>query len=147
MEKTIFIDKVEKYDIGGSTTDLKKAEYIFALHGMNFEQILSQCPKSAKTPGGAFISGRFIILYNLSWSLDRVLVALINHKVDLAKYFDVFADSLSPQTVQAFHDLKEIIRQTDESELNDIRVSDNDDDFKIAYKNYIDFIKSVKRVY
>ena len=29
---TLFVDKLEKYDLGGFTTDLKKAEYILAVH-------------------------------------------------------------------------------------------------------------------
>lgn len=55
---TLFIDKIEEFDLGGYTTDIKKAEYILAVHNLSFEKILSETPKTTKLPSGMFASGK-----------------------------------------------------------------------------------------
>src|SRR5688572_26315801 len=135
---TLFVDKLEKYDLGGSTKDLKKAEYILAVHGLTFETILNKTPTTTKIPSGAFASGKYVVMFNIAWDLKNVNFGFINYQTDLDKYFDVFADTLSPKSVAGFHKLKEEIKQKDQSELNRIKLSDNDSDFVIAYGNYIE---------
>ena len=135
---TLFVDKLEKYDLGGFTTDLKKAEYILAVHGLTFEKILSGMPKTTKIPSGAFASGKYVVMFNIAWDLKSVNFGFINYQTDLDKYFDVFADTMSPKSVAGFHKLKEQIKLKDQSELNKIELSDNDSDFVIAYGNYIE---------
>lgn len=135
---TLFIDKVEKFDLGGFTTDIKKAEYILAVNNLSFEKILSEMPSTAELPSGMFISGKYVVAFNISWDLKKVNVGLINYEIDLDKYFDVFADCLSPKAVAGFHTLKEKIKLKDKSELNKIEISDDNSDFVIAYGNYIE---------
>jgi hypothetical protein len=135
---TLFVDKVEKYDLGGFTTDLKKTEYILAVHGLTFDKILSKIPKTTELPSGMFASGKYIVSFNISWDLKNVNIGLINYKTDLDKHFDFFADSMSPKSVAGFHKLREQIKDKDQSELNKIELSDNDSDFVIAYGNYIE---------
>jgi hypothetical protein len=135
---TLFVDKLAKYALGGFTTDLKKAEYILAVHGLTFEKILSETPKTTKLPSGMFPTGKYVVTFNISWDLKNVSIGLINHKTDLDKYFDVFADSMSPKTISGFHKLKEQIKLKDQSELNKIQLSDNDSDFVLAYGDYIE---------
>ena len=139
---TLFVDKLEKYDLGGFTTDLKKAEYILATHGLTFDKILSETPKTTELPSGMFASGKYVISFNISWDLKNVNIGFINYQTDLDKYFDVFADSMSPKSVAGFHRLKEEIRTKDQAELNKIELSDNDSDFVIAYGNYIEHRKA-----
>lgn len=136
---TLFVDKVEKYDLGGTIKDLKKAEYFFAVFGLTLEKILSQTPKTTEIPSGAFICGKYVVMFNISWNLKNVSIGFINYQIDLDKYFDVFADSLSPKAVVAFHKLKEQIKQKDQTELNKFELSDNDSNFVIAYGNYIEY--------
>jgi hypothetical protein len=135
---TLFIDKLEKYDLGGFTTDRKKAEYILAVHNLTFEKILSEIPKTTKLPSAMFSSGKYVVAFNISWDLETVNIGLINYQIDLDKYFDVFADTMSPKSVAGFHKLREKIKLKDQSELNKIELSDNDSDFEIAYGNYIE---------
>ena len=133
---TLFVDKIEKYDLGGFTTDLKKAEYILATHGLSFEKILNQTPKTTELPSGMFSSGKYVVAFNISWNLKNVNIGFINYQTDLDKHFDVFADSMSPKFVAGFHKLREKIKVKDQAELNKIELSDNELDFEIAYKNY-----------
>jgi hypothetical protein len=135
---TLFIDKLEKYDLGGFTTDLKKAEYILAIHGLTFEKILEDMPKNAPVPSGAFATGKYVLMFNIAWDLSSVNFGFINHNTDLDEYFDVFADTFSPKAVAGFHKLREKIKLKSQSELNKIELSDNDSDFVIAYGNYIE---------
>lgn len=135
---TLFVDKVEKYDLGGFTTDLKKAEYILAVNGLTFEKVLSQTPKTVKIPSGAFMCGKFVVMFNLSWDLKSANFGLIHYQTDLDKYFDVFADCMSPKSVAGFHQLREKIILKGDSELSKIELSDNDSDFVLAYGNYIE---------
>ncbi|WP_066225052.1 hypothetical protein [Formosa haliotis] len=135
---TLFVDKLEKYDLGGFTTDLKKAEYILAVHGLTFEKILSETPKTTELPSGMFSTGKYVVAFNISWDLKNVNIGFINYQTDLDKYFDVFADSMSPKSVAGFHKFREKIKLKDQSELNKIELSDNDSDFVIAYGNYIE---------
>ena len=135
---TLFVDKIEKYDLGGFTTDLKKAEYILATHGLSFEKILSETPKTTELPSGMFSSGKYVVAFNIGWNLEKVNIGFINYQTDLDKHFDVFADSMSPKSVAGFHKLREKIKVKDQSELNKIELSDNDSDFVIAYGNYIE---------
>ena len=135
---TLFVDKLEKYDLGGFTTDLKKAEYILAMHNLTFDKILSETPKTTKIPSGMFSSGKYVVAFNISWDLKDVNIGLINYKIDLDKYFDVFADAMSPKSVAGFHKFKEKIKNKNQSELNKIELSDDDSDFVIAYGNYIE---------
>jgi len=134
----LFIDKIEKFDLGGFTTDIKKAEYILALHNLTFEKILNETPKTTELPSGMFMSGKYVVAFNISWDLKKVNIGLINYEIDLDKHFDVFADSMTPKSVAGFHTLREKIKQKDKSELNKIELSDDNSDFVIAYGNYIE---------
>ncbi|MDG2431741.1 hypothetical protein [Flavobacterium sp.] len=134
----LFVDKIEEFDLGGFTTDIRKAEYILAVHKLNFEKILSETPKTTELPSGMFISGRYIVAFNISWNLKNVNIGFINYQTDLDKHFDVFADCLSPKAVAGFHTLKEKIKLKDQSELNKIELSSDNSDFVIAYRNYIE---------
>jgi len=135
---TLFIDKLEKNDLGGFTTDLRKSEYILAVHKLNFNKILNNTPKTVEIPSGIFPSGKYVVFFNVSWDLKNVKIGFINYNVDLDKNFDVFADSMSPKSVAEFHRLKEKIKLKTQSELEKIKLSDNDSDFEIAYENYIE---------
>ena len=135
---TLFIDKLEEHDLGGFTTDLKKAEYILAVHGLTFEKILSETPKTTELPSGMFSTGKYVVAFNISWDLKTVNIGLINYQTDLDKYFDIFADTMSPKAVAGFHKLREKIELKDQKELNKIELSDNDSDLVIAYGNYIE---------
>ena len=135
---TLFVDKVIPNDLGGITNDLKKAEYILAVHGMFFKQILDKTPSSTKIPSGMFGSGKYIIAFNIERDLSHVNFGIINHQIDLDKNFNAFADSFSPKSVAGFHKIKEQLKSKTESEKNKISLSNNDSDFVIAYGNYIE---------
>ena len=136
---TLFVDKLEKYDLGGSTSDLRKAEYILVKHGLNFKKILSETPNSIELPSGMFIAGKYVVAFTISRDLKNVNIGFINYQTDLDKYFDVFADSMSPKTVAGFHKLREKIKLKDQNKLNSVLLSDNNSDFEIAYQNYNEF--------
>lgn len=138
---TLFVDKIIENDLGGYTTDLKKAEYILAVHGLTFEKILGQTSRTTKIPSGGFISGKYVVMFNLSWDLNHVNFGFINYQIDLDKHFDVFADCMSPKSVAGFHQFKEKIKQKGQSELDEIQLSDNDSDFVLAYGDYIEYRK------
>ncbi|GGZ65298.1 hypothetical protein [Mesonia mobilis] len=133
----LFVDKLEKNDLGGSTTDLKKAEYILAVHGLTFKEILAKTPKNTKFPSGAFTSGKYVVMFNIDWDLKNVNFGFLNYKIDLDENFNLFADCFSPKSVAGFHTLKEQIKNKNHLELNKTKLSDNDSDFVIAYGNYI----------
>lgn len=134
----LFVDKLQKYDLGGFTTDIKKAEYILAVHNLTFEKVLSEHSKTTKIPSGMFASGKYVVAFNISWDLKNVNIGFMNYEMDLDKYFDVFADCLSPKAVAGFHTLREKIKLKDKSELSKIELSEDDSDFVIAYGNYIE---------
>jgi hypothetical protein len=134
----LFVDKLEKYDLGGFTTDINKAEYILAMHNLTFDKILSETPKTTKIPTGMFSSGRYVVAFNISWDLKNVNIGFLNYNIDLDKHFDLFADAMPPKSVSGFHKFKEKIKNKELSELNKIELSDDDSDFVIAYGNYIE---------
>lgn len=134
----LFVDRIEKNDLGGFTTDVRKAEYILAVNNLSFEKILGTIAKTTQNPSGAFACGKYIVMFNVAWGLESVNIGLIDYQTDLDKYFDVFADSMSPKSIAAFHQLRERIKLQDQSELFNIELSDNDSDFEIAYRNYIE---------
>jgi len=136
----IFVDKLEKYDLGGYTTDPKKAEYILATQRLTFNKILSGMPSRVKIPSGGFTLGKYVVMFNISWDLENINVGLLHYEIDLDKHFDVFADCMSPKSVAGFHQLREKIKGM--SELDPIELSDNDSEFMVAYENYIEYIKS-----
>ena len=93
-----------------------------------------------------FITGKYVVAFSISWNLKSVNIGFINYQTDLDKYFDVFADCMSPKTVAGFHELREKIKKG-QSELNKIELSDNDLQLSaIAYnlKKYLKFTQ--KRV-
>ncbi|WP_438967242.1 hypothetical protein [Flavobacterium sp.] len=137
----LFIDKLEKFELGGFTTNIRKAEYILAVHGLTFESILSTIPKSTKTPFGMFASGKFIVTFNIQWDLKYVNIGFINYETDLDKNFDVFADTFSPKSVAGFYKLQTELKEkvkNNEINLDKIELSDDNLDFEIAYENYIE---------
>jgi hypothetical protein len=134
----LFVDKIEKFDLGGSTTDLRKAEYILAAHNLTFEKILNTTPKTTKLPSGMFVHDRFVVAFNISWDLKNVNIGFINYLIDLDEYFDTFADSMSPKAVAGFHKLREKIKEKDSSELHKTELSDDELEFEIAYQIYKD---------
>ena len=135
---TLFVDKIIENDLGGYTTDLKKAEYILAVHGLTFKKILSETSRNTKIPSGGFTSGKYVVMFNISWDLNHVNFGFINYQIDLEKHFDVFADCMSPKSVAGFHQFREKIKQKDQSELNRTQLSDIDSDFVLAYGEYIE---------
>jgi hypothetical protein len=106
----LFVDKLIINGLGGITSDLRKAEYILAVHGFTFEQMLKESPSVAKIPSGMFGTGRYILAYNIAWDLSFVNFGFINYNVDLQKNFDAFADFMSPKSVAGFHKLQEELR-------------------------------------
>lgn len=135
---TLFVDKLEKHDLGGFTTDINKAEYILAMHNLTFDKILSETPKTAKIPAGMFATGRYVVAFNISWDLKNVNIGLLNYKIDLDKYFNLFADAMSPKSVSGFHNFKEKIKNGGQSDLNKVELSEDDSDFILAYGNYLE---------
>ena len=93
----------------------KKAEYILAVHGLTFEKILSETPKTTELPSGMFSTGKYVVAFNISWDLKNVNIGFINYQTDLDKHFDVFADSMSPKSVAGFHKFREKIKSKDQS--------------------------------
>jgi len=79
-----------------------------------------------------------VVMFNFSWDLNHVNFGFINYQIDLDKYFNVFADCMSPKLVAEFHQFKERINQKGQSELNETQLSDNDSDFVLAYGEYIE---------
>ena len=134
----LFVDKLIINDLGGITNDLRKAEYILAVHGLTFEEMLKNSSPTAKIPTGMFGTGRYIVAFNIAWDLSHVNFGLINYNIDLQKNFDAFADFMSPKSVAGFFKLHEELKTKKQSELSNIELSDNTLDFKIAYRNYID---------
>jgi hypothetical protein len=47
-------------------TELKNSEYICATHGLSFEQILNETPKTTELPSRMFSSEKFFVAYNIS---------------------------------------------------------------------------------
>lgn len=134
----LFVDKLEKYDLGGFTTDINKAEYILAMHNLSFDKILSETPKTTKIPTGMFASGRYVVAFNISWDSKSVNMGFLNYNIDLAKHFNLFADAMSPKSIAGFHKFKENIKNKEQSELKKVELSDNDSDFVVAYGNFIE---------
>ena len=133
----LFVDKVEKFELGGFTIDKRKAEYNLSLGKISFEKILSEAKNTTEIPSGMFNCGQYIIAFNISRDLKNINVGVINHKIDLDKYFDIFADCLSPKAVAGFHTLKQEI--INKEKITKLEISDDDSDFEIAYQNYIDY--------
>jgi hypothetical protein len=134
---TLFVDEVKPGDIGGMTNNFKKAELILAYLGVTFDILLKKTPDHVTLPTFVFDIGRFVLFINFDRNLANVNFGFINHKIDLNTYFDVFADTLSPQAVQGFHDLKQIIKQKDEDELNRYVLSDNYNRFTEVYNDFL----------
>ena len=138
---TIFVDKLSPNGLGGKTSDKRKIEYILACYSLSFEKIFNQVKSDVDLPSGAFHAGRYVAFYWIDSDLKRTNLTLVDYAIDLDENFDDFADALSPQAVQGYHTLSEIIKQKNESELSEVILSDKDDDFEIAYRNYLNFKK------
>lgn len=135
---TLFVDKIISRNLGGITNNLRKAEYILAVHNLSFEKILNQCSKSTIIPSAMFHSGKYIVALNINRNLSYINMGFINYEINLDDNFDLFADCFSPKAVSGFHKLQQQVKLKKESELNSIELSDNDSDFEIAYGNYIE---------
>lgn len=138
---TIFVDKVIPNDLGGITNDLKKAEYILAVHKTSFEEILNKMSINVKIPSGMFGSGKYIIAFNFTRDLSKINFGIINSNIDLNKNFDAFADSFSPKSVAGFYKIQQQLRLKKDSEKTQIELSDNYSDFIKAYGEYIEHRK------
>lgn len=135
----LFIDKVEKFDIGGFTTDIRKVRYILATQNLTIESILDNTPRTTKKPALMLIIGRFVVYVAISWDLKNVTSAFINYTVDLDRNFNTFADTLSPKAVAQFHLLKEEIKELDKQYLNSIELSDDEQLFEKIYQDSQNF--------
>ena len=80
----LFVDKLQKYDLGGFTTDIKKAEYILAVNNLTFEKVLSEHSKTTKIPSGMFASGKYVVAFNISWDLKNVNISFKLNEVGSA---------------------------------------------------------------
>lgn len=137
----LFVDKLITNDLGGVTNDLRKAEYILAKHGWTFDEMLKNSSPTTILPSGMFGTGRFIVAFNIAWDLSKVNFGFINCNINLVQNFDTFADCMSPKSVAGFHKLQEELKLKKQLDSTNIELSDNDSDFKIAYRNYIEHRK------
>lgn len=139
---TLFVDKLVPNDLGGLITDMKKAEYILAIHKISLEKILKEMGPNVKIPASMFGSGNYIMAFNFSRDLSNINFGIINSSIDLDENFDPFADALSPKAVAGFHKIQQEIKAKKDSEKTQYELSDNPSDFIIAYGNYIEFRNS-----
>ena len=138
---TLFVDKIIQNELGGIINDLKKAEYLLAVHKTSFKEMLDRIPETTKIPAGMFGSGKYIIAFSFSRDLSIINFGIINSKINLDENFDAFADALSPKSVAGFYKIQKELNNKPASEKNQIELSDNYSDFIKAYGNYIEHRK------
>ena len=134
MNITIFVDKIDTNGLGATINNKQKAEYLLAMTGKSFADILNQTDKSVKIPSGGFGVGQYVVLFNISWDLTIFNFGIINANIDLDINFDAFADSFSPKAVAAFHQLKTELKLKNSSKT--VVFSADNFDFEIAYQSY-----------
>jgi hypothetical protein len=134
-DMVLYVDRLIENDLGGITTDIRKAEYVLAAHGWTFEEMVKKSSPTAKIPSGLFGTGSYIVVFQISRDLSHVNFAFINYYIDLEKNFDAFADCMSPKTVAAFHKMQVEVQRKELSQISNIVLSDDESAFEIAYRN------------
>lgn len=132
----LFVDKVEKHNLGGATTNNKKAEYILAAHGLTFKDIIDGSNISLPFASAIFTTGRFIVIINLNWDCEKVNIGFINHQNDLDKNFDTYADVFTPKSLPIIHKLQEELKLQSSIQLNSVELSSDDVLFEKMYQIY-----------
>jgi hypothetical protein len=135
MATILFVDKIIPSNLGGFTKDIKKAEYALAIHGQTFDSMFNNISREVEHPTAMFGAGQFIIVLNATWDMTYVTLGIINSSIDIETYFDVFADLFSPKMITGFSNLQKQLNLL--KDKNVIHFSDNEQDFQIAFQNYI----------
>ena len=119
----IILDKIYKNNTGGYSRDLKNCELILKYHGKNFDDIILSNP-TAKYPTIVFTSSYFVVFASVTRDKTRSEISFLNYSIDLDSNFDLFADTMSPKMISAFHTLKQsIIKQEKLNQLDVYNIS------------------------
>ena len=135
----LYVDKLELFETGGFTKDLRKAEYILACHNKTFTSVINSTPVSTEVPSAMFGSGKYIIIFKFNRDLTDVNFGILNSEISIEEHFNSFADLLPPKAVAVFHKLQMQLKNKKVNELNNVEISDDDLDFEIAYGNLKNF--------
>jgi hypothetical protein len=119
---TLYVDKLESDEKGGFTTDLSKIEYNIKTLGINKDNLLASI---GTNPILIANLGKYVFVYKFSPDFKFGTMAFINYQIDLDENFNVFADTLTPKSVQVFHEIQEKIKLKDSHQLNSVELSDN----------------------
>lgn len=132
----LFVDKVEKHNLGGATTNIKKAEYILASHGLTFKDIIDGNPKNLQYVFSIFSTGKYIVACKLKNDCKKVKIEFVNHQIDLNRYFDNYADAFPPKSLPIIHKLQEELKLQSSIQLNSVELSSDDVLFEKMYQIY-----------
>lgn len=135
METILFVDTIIPFGLGGYTKDIKKAEYALAVHGQTFDSIFNNISRAVELPTAMFGSGQFIIVLSAPWDMTFVTMGIMDSNIDIEKNFDAFADYFSPKIITEFSNLQQDLRLKKNKSI--ILLSNNEQDFQIAFQNYI----------
>jgi hypothetical protein len=136
----LFVDKLIPNDLGGITTDIKKAEYNLAKFNLSFEKILKGTLETTEFPAGMIICGKYILSFNMKRDLSFVNFGFINSEIEFDRNFNAFADLLPPKLVGQYHKFLEKIKLKSEEELNSVSLSDDEEQFERIYESYIEYL-------
>ena len=128
----LYVDKLESDEKGGFTTDLSKIEHNISTLGLNKAKLLASIETNPVLVSNL---GKYVFIYKFSHDFKSETMAFINHEIDLDENFNIFADTLTPKLVQAFHEIQEKIKMRDTDQLQHIDLSDNSLLFQSFFEN------------
>lgn len=124
-------------DLGGFTTDKRKAEYILAMHNFTFQKIINESEPDTEIPTGVFGSGKYVIIFNVARDLSKFSFGIINSNLPIGEFFDVFADTMSPKAVAGFQTIQNELKEKNLNNSLKTTLSVDDSKFEIAFRNYL----------
>ena len=135
MVARLFVDKIEKFEIGGFTTNLQKIRHNLSAANLTTDIIFAQTPNNGSIPTVMFHLGRFVAIFQSNRDLTNAKLAFINFEIDLDAHFDHFADFFTPKIVGGFHKTQQIISLKSQDELDLFVLSDDPLIFQKSQEN------------
>ena len=130
----LHVDKLQPDDFGGITKDMDKIRYALKKFNIDLNDLKSS-HFNDNIPTGVFHAGRYVVIFQFNQTFTTGVLTFINSKVDLSKFINVFADTLTPKVVGGFHEMQTIIKRKNITDLSLVELTDEPLISQIFFQN------------
>lgn len=129
----VYVDTIYENNLGGETFDIRKVQYNLALLGITVQEFISNSESFIVSQ--MFGVGKFIFIVMVARDFSKAQMGIWHSDISIDDHFNSFADNLTPQAVQSFHELKVELGKLKADGSTSVSFSDNEEYFDRSYQS------------